>query len=67
MRAPCVRCGHILHTGEGRVTVSFTVSELEELALSTSDPSVRRRLICAIGLLDSVRQVETEVAARELP
>ena len=55
MRSPCVRCGNILHTGEGMVTVSFSVDELEELACQTTDPAVRRRLLCAIGLLDSDR------------
>lgn len=51
-RAPCVRCGRILHTGEGRILVSFTVAELQELAESTGDLSVRSRLVCAIDLLD---------------
>ncbi len=52
MRAPCVKCGNILHTGEGRVIVAFTVAELKELAESTGDLAVRRRLVCAISLLD---------------
>jgi hypothetical protein len=51
MRAPCVRCGHLLHTGEGRI-VSFTVDELEQMVADTTDQNVARRLICAIGLLD---------------
>lgn len=52
-RAPCVRCGNILHTGEGRVTVSFSVDELIELAVATNNGSVRRRLLCAAELLDA--------------
>lgn len=56
MRTPCVRCGNLLHTGEGRVTVSLSVDELEELALSTTDPAVRRRLACAVGLIDAQRE-----------
>ncbi len=52
MRAPCVRCGNTLHTGEGRVVVAFSPTELEQMVYEISDASVRRRLICAIGLLD---------------
>jgi hypothetical protein len=52
MRAPCVRCGLLLHTGEGRVTVSFQAAELAELAAATSDRNVRERLLCALGLID---------------
>jgi hypothetical protein len=51
-RAPCVKCGRILHTGEGRVLVSFTPEELRELAESTGDLGVRSRLVCAMSLLD---------------
>lgn len=56
MRSPCVRCGNMLHTGEGRVTVSLSVDELEELALATTSVEVRRRLACAVGLLDAERE-----------
>jgi hypothetical protein len=28
---PCLRCGALLHTGEARVIVGFTVAELVEL------------------------------------
>jgi hypothetical protein len=55
-RAPCVRCGMILHTGEGRVMVSFTPDELEFLALASPDPNVADRLLCALGLLDADRE-----------
>lgn len=63
VRAPCVRCGNLLHTGEGRVTVSFSVDELIELACSTSNSNVRRRLFCAAELLDenAVREALREV------
>ncbi len=64
-RAPCVKCGMILHTGEGRVIVSFRVSELSELALATSDRNVRDRLLCAIGMLDPVEQQLTYEAIIE--
>lgn len=52
MRSPCVRCGMLLHTGEGKVIVSFTVEELTELACATNSTQIRERLACAIGLLD---------------
>ncbi len=57
-RAPCVRCGHILHTGEGRVTVSFTVDELAALVEVCASGSLRARMICAIGLLDPALERE---------
>lgn len=50
--APCVRCGRLLHTGEGRVLVSFTPLELAELAEATSDRAVKARLVCALDLID---------------
>lgn len=56
MRAPCMRCGHILHTGEGKVTVSMTVTELEDLIINTTDLDLRKRLLCAIGLLDAQKE-----------
>ncbi len=51
-RSPCVRCGLLLHTGEGRVLVAFSVAELSELAVGAADKNVRERLLCALGLLD---------------
>ena len=51
-RAPCVKCGRILHTGEGRVLVSFTATELFEMATEVVDPKVRARIICALSLID---------------
>lgn len=56
VRAPCVRCGMMLHTGEGRVTISFTVAELDEMVFEISNMLVRERLLCAIGLLDEARE-----------
>lgn len=55
-RAPCSRCGTILHTGEGRVTVTFSLDDLEALAWAAADYNVRQRLLCAIGLLDVERE-----------
>lgn len=63
-RAPCVRCGMMLHTGEGRVTVAFTAAELIDLAWDVHnrdarDPTVAKlidRLLCAAGLLDAERE-----------
>ncbi len=53
VRAPCVRCGRMLHDGTGRLLLAFTVAELAELACATGDRGVQARLLCAIGLLDS--------------
>ena len=60
-RSPCVRCGLLLHTGEGRVTVSFTPDEMAELAAATGDANVRERLLCAVALLDP--EIETTTRA----
>jgi hypothetical protein len=38
IRAPCVRCGNILHTGEGKVTVSFSLDELGRARLRDVRP-----------------------------
>ena len=51
-----MRCGHILHTGEGKVTVSMTVTELEDLIINTTNLDLRKRLLCAIGLLDAQKE-----------
>lgn len=51
-RAPCVKCGRILHTGEGRILVAFSPAELAELAAASPDAGVRARLLCALDLLD---------------
>lgn len=56
MRSPCVRCGALLHTGEGRVVVAFSADELEDLVCAAPDPRVARRLACALGLLDPDRE-----------
>lgn len=55
MRAPCVKCGNLLHTGEGKVIVGLSADDLDELACATSDPSLRRRLLCALSLIDPER------------
>lgn len=42
----------MLHTGEGRVVVAFSLTELATIARDTMDIAVRERVLCAIGLLD---------------
>lgn len=54
----CLRCGRLLHTGEGRVLVPFTTAELAELIGSTVNPVVRDRLLCALGLIDESAESE---------
>ena len=66
MRSPCVRCGAILHTGEGRVTVAFSLDELEELAVATPNRKLQDRLACAIGLLDEEREKRVNAAIAEV-
>lgn len=55
-RSPCVRCGVLLHTGEGRVTVSFSADDLASLAIDTTDPKLAERLACALGVIDPERE-----------
>lgn len=55
--APCVRCGLILNTGEGRVIVSFVAADLESLIRDTSDPQQQARLLCALGTIDPDREI----------
>ena len=51
-RVPCTTCGALLHTGEARVIVSFTVTELLALALGQPSRRLSERLYCAASLLD---------------
>ncbi len=57
IRAACVRCGSILHTGEGKITMQFSVEELIDLFKACEGYGmpmlpVMRRISCAVGLLD---------------
>jgi hypothetical protein len=55
----------LLHTGEGRVTVSFQAEELAELAVGAADKRVRERLLCALGLLDEDEEMAARAALAE--
>lgn len=48
----------LLHTGEGRVVVAFSLSELATIARDTLNIEVRERVLCAIGLLDETMERE---------
>lgn len=54
----CACCGSVLQTGEAKVLFGLTLDELEELATATSNTKLRRRLLCAIGLLDFEREMQ---------
>lgn len=60
MRAPCVRCGHLLLTDEDmRVTVTFNADELvtlSDLTFAARNDNLRNRLLCALGLIDPARE-----------
>ena len=51
----CKRCIELAHTGEGRVTVALTVSELIELGCAVLPGPLRERLFTAAALLDPER------------
>lgn len=55
-RSPCLKCGRLLHTGEGRVLLAFTLDELETIATTVPDTHIIARALCALGLLDSERE-----------
>jgi hypothetical protein len=50
---PCEYCTRILHTGEAKILVAFTVRELKGLVQDTCDYGMQERLLKAIGLLDA--------------
>lgn len=49
----CENCARILHTGEAKIMIAFTVRELTGLARDTLSMEIQERLLKAIGLLDS--------------
>lgn len=55
---PCDYCARILHTGEAKILVAFTVRELKGLVQDTCDIAVQERLLKAIGLLDAELEKE---------
>lgn len=54
----CENCARILHTGEAKIMVAFTVRELTGLVRDTLSTDVQERLLKAIGLLDSKLEKE---------
>jgi hypothetical protein len=48
-----------LTTGEAKVVVTFSVAELESIAISVGDLVVRERVLQAIGLLNT--ELETSL------
>lgn len=48
----CVRCGRPVATDELRVGVSFAPADIAKLAIDTTDPRMRDRLLCALGTVD---------------
>lgn len=52
MPETCEVCARVLHTGEARIMMSFSIRELVKLAEDTLDLGLQERLYKAIGLLD---------------
>lgn len=50
---PCANCGRVMDTGEAKILVPLTVTQLAELAATTPNAETRRRLLCALELLDA--------------
>lgn len=63
----CHRCSvcpdeQVRNTGKGLATaVVLTLDDLEGLAFATADPVVRERLLCAIALHDTEREMRLRV------
>ena len=53
MPETCESCARVLHTGEGRILMSFSLRELVKLAEDTLDLKLQDRLYRAIGLIDA--------------
>ena len=53
MPEKCETCARVLHTGEARIVMSFSMRELVKLAEDTLDLGLQERLYKAIGLLDA--------------
>jgi hypothetical protein len=49
----CEYCTRILHTGEAKILVAFTVKELVKIIEDTQDIRIQERMLKAIGLLDA--------------
>jgi len=49
----CEHCIRLLHTGEAKILVAFTVRELKMLVEDTCDVATQERLLKAIGLLNA--------------
>lgn len=61
-------CDHckIVPDGTARVSVSMTTDELEDVLFQTTSPSLRRRLLIAIGLVDVARAMQAESELRQI-
>lgn len=58
-RAPCLRCGTVLVLEEPRVSMWFSPAELAQLAIDTTNPKVRDRALCAMGMIDHALELRT--------
>lgn len=55
-KAPCVRCGWLLHVCGERVGMNFSADDLYELALvAPTSNGLANRILCALSLLDGER------------
>lgn len=62
----CSRCGEKGNLGEFRIASQFSLDEMEELVFATSIYPVKRRLLCAIRLLDDERADRIEEELKQL-
>lgn len=61
-------CDHckFVPDGTSRVSVSMTTDELEDVLFQTTSPSLRRRLLVAMKLVDVERALRIESELREI-
>lgn len=48
----CVRCGRPVAVNDLRVGVSFSIEDVERLALGAPTQALQERLLCALGTID---------------
>lgn len=60
-RQLCNRCGRTVQNDRPRVGMSFTPAELAGLIITTIDPALQARMLCALGSLDAALEARTRM------
>lgn len=60
----CPRCGERGPMGQAMIAISFSMDDLEEIAFSSANERTRRRVVCAMSLLDEERAERVQAEQR---